>query len=757
MAFGGFLGGLANLGAIAGGAQRYQEQAAQTAMQNLRLQALAQQLRQQALLDQYAPNILGAIAQPPSGQIGYGQGVGQDIQTGLGGGAGPSYAPGAVTSYQLPPLLPQVPSFGPSGGMPAQLPSPAFAGAGPPQTVGGYGVGGAGFGQPAAQTADTGGLAVSPDLQQSPFQQQADAGGPPDTIVNQWYPRRGPAYPGDPGPMFGGGPGTDPRYPRYADSGTNGAPQSLKDQILGLESEGDPTRMQVGAAGELGPMQIAPATARGYGFDVQRLASDPRYGRAAGERIVDDLWRKSGGDPRAVLVGYNAGEGAMRAYQRAGDDPRAARLAPAYQQALGQDIARTGQAFNRMGAHPEITSQSSQGARDAAMSFDPRQWGIIPVWELAQRIDKAMPGAPASVKLMALTQIQKLMAPDDRIMAQLALAQNREDFRREMFDLNERLRLQLAGMPQRQGYQILTDPSNNQQFMMIPGQPGSAVTLTGEPYKPGGAAKLGTQPKQGPLSDAQAKYLAKIYQISGNLPPGIARSSAAITQIMNALDITDQTPGDFVANLGSKKADQASLTNMTKIADSGSAYMRTAMANFDQAMKLAPKGIPTDWGPWVNRWIATGQTQFGGEDVPAYVTALLTAANEYAKVMQGSTGAQGATVDARREAAELFSPYLSQGQIAAVVRVAQNEMQNRLRENYAQLDDIKKRLREAGTRGPTPVPGAEGTAPRGSAAPATGNISQMSLEEVEAALQSGTLSPEQVMQAQDRLRALGVQ
>lgn len=62
-------------------------------------------------------------------------------------------------------------------------------------------------------------------------------------------------------------------------------------------------------------------------------------------------------------------------------------------------------------------------------------------------------------------------------------------------------------------WQILTDPANNQQFMMRPGNPGSAQTLAGEPYKPGGAAKLG--PSQGAAGDIEtvAKGIAN-YQIA---------------------------------------------------------------------------------------------------------------------------------------------------------------------------------------------------------------------------------------------------
>jgi hypothetical protein len=137
------------------------------------------------------------------------------------------------------------------------------------------------------------------------------------------------------------------------------------------------------------------------------------------------------------------------------------------------------------------------------------------------------------------------------------------------------------------------------------------------------------------------------------------------------------------------------------MADAATSFERTASQNFDLALKLSKDAVPTDWGPWLNKWIENGETQAGNTNVPPYVTAMLTGANEYAKIMSGATGAQGATVDSRREAAELFSPYLSAGQIARVVAVAKADMENRKSSLYGQIDDIKDRLRASGSTAPT--------------------------------------------------------
>lgn len=230
-----------------------------------------------------------------------------------------------------------------------------------------------------------------------------------------------------------------------------------------------------------------------------------------------------------------------------------------------------------------------------------------------------------------------------------------------------------------------------------------ATTLTGQPYTPkGGAAKVTSgSAVAANFADSDIDYWANVVRNGGALPPGISRTaggSQVVQKIMKKISDEGGNPGDYIANLGQVKADQHSLLNMTKMADAATSFERTAKENFGLALRLAPKGIPTDWGPWLNKWVEQGETAYGGTDVPPYVAALLTAANEYAKIMSGSTGAQGSTVDSRREAAELFSPYLARGQIERVVGIAEADMSNRKQSLYGQVDDIQKRLREAGSK-----------------------------------------------------------
>jgi type II secretory pathway pseudopilin PulG len=373
----------------------------------------------------------------------------------------------------------------------------------------------------------------------------------------------------------------------------------------------------------------------------------------------------------------------------------------------GQKVAQAGE---------QVQQQIGQTATRAANAVPTGMWGGASIQQLAQAVEKANPNASPAVKGATLMMMQKMMAPDQQQMFQVWMQDRREAFQEALRLETERLlRSRQAEGQENKGYTMVT-PEGGQPFFAKPGAP--SLPVTGPGGQPSGpVARVGTKAaggSGGPLSEAAADRYAKIFQSSGYLPPGIARSSAAIAQIMNKTGDMG-TPGEFVANMATRQADTKSLANMTKIADAATAYENVAIRNFDQAMKYGEQLKSTDMGPWLNKWVLEGEKAIGDPTAPAYVTALITAANEYAKVMGGSTGSQGSTVDARREAAELFSPYLSQGQINEVVKVARAEMENRRQEAYAAVDDIKGRLREP-TAGPMSrghEPGASsGTTPQ---------------------------------------------
>lgn len=275
-------------------------------------------------------------------------------------------------------------------------------------------------------------------------------------------------------------------------------------------------------------------------------------------------------------------------------------------------------------------------------------------------------------------------------------------------------------------------------------QSGKSAEISGPIVKSGGAA-----PKPQEFSDAQGNLALMWPQADGSVrwtdaggkpiePPtgqvthvlsGAPRSAPALAlQAFMRTDAYQNASADERPNLlaqfnagfhavqigatASAKADQSSLTNVTKIADASEAFEHTAMANFDQALSLAPKGVKTNMGPLLERWVQDPAKALGDPSVPAYQAALLTAANEYAKVIAGSTGSQGSTVDSRREAAEMFSSFYSTDQIKAVINVAKTDMDNKIASYAGQREAIKARLSgETGVSDVGGLPGEGGETP----------------------------------------------
>lgn len=267
-------------------------------------------------------------------------------------------------------------------------------------------------------------------------------------------------------------------------------------------------------------------------------------------------------------------------------------------------------------------------------------------------------------------------------------------------------------------WQILTDPTTNKQYRYNM-QTKEATDLQGAPYTPGGAARMGPAQGKNDFTDSDVQYWANVLKNGGHFPPGLSRTAAGsqlVQEVMKNISQTSKNPNELIANAATVKADSASLSSLQKMTDAATSFEKTAAKNFDLALSLSKGAVPTNWGPLVNRWIESGETQFGDEDVPPYVTAMLTGANEYAKIMSGSTGAQGSTVDSRREAAELFSPYLNKNQIDRVVAVAKADMHNRMESLNGQIDDIKSRISGAGSGG-SPEKQSASSQPAGQAAP----------------------------------------
>lgn len=96
---------------------------------------------------------------------------------------------------------------------------------------------------------------------------------------------------------------------RYA--AAYGVPEALAHAVITVESNYKASAS--GSAGEVGLMQIKPATARGMGFrgSVKALY-DPETNIKYGMRYLGKAYQLGGGDTCGAILRYNAGHGAKR-------------------------------------------------------------------------------------------------------------------------------------------------------------------------------------------------------------------------------------------------------------------------------------------------------------------------------------------------------------------------------------------------------------------------------------------------------------
>jgi soluble lytic murein transglycosylase-like protein len=187
----------------------------------------------------------------------------------------------------------------------------------------------------------------------------------------------GAAIAAGPAPAFAGGAGPAAGAGRDASTGNAGAqavrpspfsdilareatsrglPPALADAVAFVESGYDAGA--VGSVGELGLMQVRPATAAMLGHrgpDAQLL--DPATNARFGVAYLAEAWRLAGGDLCRALAKYRAGHGAERLTPRSVEYCRRAR----------DRLAETGSPL-AAAVVPAATSLAPPGSRSAAPS-----------------------------------------------------------------------------------------------------------------------------------------------------------------------------------------------------------------------------------------------------------------------------------------------------------------------------------------------------------------------------------------------------
>ncbi len=389
---------------------------------------------------------------------------------------------------------------------------------------------------------------------------------------------------------------------------------------------------------------------------------------------------------------------------------------------------------------PAPVRQEARATAATVMKSLPAQAaGTLDLSSLAQKIEAANPDADPVVKMMVLENAQKLLAPQDQRIWEAYKLEHTEAFTRETERINQdfqRSQTQssqafTAGQQrssqgfqreqQQRGFAHEDATGGTLQTEIGPdGQPIGSVSVRGTQVRPIQGLEPGHRLEPPSITgrreladtkpDPDAVNLIKSYTRGGLTVPYSFRSGKQGQANMNAaqaeLSKEGFTGGEAALAQGDVKALDSAYRQLQAQYSKIQPFKNLAVRNLEAAAKQLEGTAPTDLGPLFNRYIAEGEKMLGDPGIPATNMIVLTSVNELARVLSSTTGAGQLTDSARREAAEVLSPYFSTGQFKAAKDVAVQEMDRRTEEMLNELNSLRDRLKTGAspgaTRGPTP-------------------------------------------------------
>lgn len=199
------------------------------------------------------------------------------------------------------------------------------------------------------------------------------------------------------------------------------------------------------------------------------------------------------------------------------------------------------------------------------------------------------------------------------------------------------------------------------------------------------------------LNNDAVERAADEFNLTGKLPPSLARNPAAAAKIMDAAAKKQSDAGvkgvDTAVNREANLADSKSLANLTKQSDMISSFENTALKNLDMLVEQSKK-VPRSNFPLINKAILTGRLETGDPETAKFYAIVKPFTDEYAKILSGQTGAAGASDTARKEAQGIISPYFSPDQIEKLKPFITQELQNRTGSLRQQQESIQGRMHD---------------------------------------------------------------
>lgn len=215
----------------------------------------------------------------------------------------------------------------------------------------------------------------------------------------------------------------------------------------------------------------------------------------------------------------------------------------------------------------------------------------------------------------------------------------------------------------------------------------------------------------GNLDKEGLEFAAMDYLLTHRLPARNAGQNGAIISRAAAIGKSiGQSPAVSIQRQAAYAGDVKALNKMQTMSASAEAFESKAIAQTDIIKDLS-KQVPRTAYPIINAALQSGRTKISGdENATKLANAIETFSEEYAKVMNGTTGSSAAATDSSRAAAKrLINTAMSQGTMSSVLDLMKKEMDLTMQGYGSVISHITDRM------GGTPAPVATTPAAPGNA------------------------------------------
>lgn len=198
----------------------------------------------------------------------------------------------------------------------------------------------------------------------------------------------------------------------------------------------------------------------------------------------------------------------------------------------------------------------------------------------------------------------------------------------------------------------------------------------------------------GTLDAPGLELAATDYRLTHRLPARNAQQNGAIISAAAAqAKAIGNSPAVTIQKQAAYAGDAKALSKMQSMSASAEAFENKAIAQTDIIKDLSAK-VPRTSFPIINAAIQAGRTNItGDENATKLANAIETFSEEYAKVMNGSTGSVAAASDSSRAAAKrLINTAMSKGTMSSVLDLMKREMALTMQGYGAVIGNITERM-----------------------------------------------------------------